>query len=152
MTHKMTSYLNSQKRHHAVEECIEAFFKYLTESDEYESEHRKTYLAKMKGLKNRNQVEQIDTMAMKNYLAGARSIVNLNPPVSASSLLENAVYHSSDTEALLSAVHHRHDRSGISSFSPVLFACLSFFCGPSAESVLPGPASVPLCQALPERL
>jgi hypothetical protein len=102
MTHKMTSYLNSQKRHHAVEECIEAFFKYLTESDEYESEHRKTYLAKMKGLKNRNQVEQIDTMAMKNYLAGARSIVNLNPPVSASSLLENAVYHSSDTEALLS--------------------------------------------------
>lgn len=102
MTHKMTSYLNSQKRHHAVEECIEAFFKYLTESDEYESEHRKTYLAKMKGLKNRNQVEQIDTMGMKNYLAGARSIVNLNPPVSASSLLENAVYHSSDTEALLS--------------------------------------------------
>ncbi len=98
MTHKMTS----QKRHHAVEECIEAFFNYLTESDDSNSEHRKTYLAKMKGLKNRNQVEQIDTMAMKNYLAGARSIVNLNPPISASSLLENALYHSSDTEALLS--------------------------------------------------
>jgi hypothetical protein len=51
----------------------------------------------------------LESLIIKDYLAGASSIVNLKPPVSTSSLLEKAAFHKSDREALLSDWHYVSD-------------------------------------------
>jgi len=88
MSNRIATYISSQekKRHNAIEACIEFLIKRITEHD-FGDKHRRTYRAKMEALENLKKVERIYTPTVEYYLAGASSIVNLTPPVSASSLL-----------------------------------------------------------------
>ncbi|HEC86099.1 MAG: hypothetical protein DRR08_08590 [Candidatus Parabeggiatoa sp. nov. 2] len=88
-----------KKRHNAIKACLEALIKAVKEHDE-SGENRQNYLAKLKALKKINEVESVYTPT--DYLAGASSIFNLNPQVSASSLLDDALFYQSDTQALQS--------------------------------------------------
>jgi hypothetical protein len=93
---------HEKKRRVATKACIEALKQCLTEPDK-NGKHHKIYLAKLKALKNLNEVEPIYTPTIQDYLAGASSIIDLSPQMSVSSLLDKVVFYKSDKEALLSA-------------------------------------------------
>lgn len=90
-----------KKRRHAIQGCIESLKKYITEPDK-NGEHHICYITNLKALKNTNETEAFYTPTIQDYLAGARSIFNLDPQMSASPLLDDALFHQSDREALRS--------------------------------------------------
>ena len=90
-----------KKRRNTIKGCIESLKKCLTKPNK-NGENHKIYLANLKTLKNINESDGFYTPTFQDYLTGASSIFNLNPQVSASSLLDDAIFHKSDIEALRS--------------------------------------------------
>jgi len=86
----------------ATKACIEALKQCLTESDK-NGKYHKIYQDKLQALKNIKETKPIYTPTLEDYLEGASSIIDLNPSVSASQLLDKAVFYKSDREAILSA-------------------------------------------------
>lgn len=87
------------KRRNAIKACIESLKKYIAEPDDKNGEH---HIGNLKTLKNINEAEVVYTPTFQDYLAGASSIFNLNPQMSASALLDEAPFQQSDREALRS--------------------------------------------------
>jgi len=92
---------HDKKRRNTIKGCIESLKKYLTEPDQ-NGKNPQVYRANLKTLKDINESEVFYTPTFQDYLAGASSIFNLNPQESASSLLDDAIFHQSDLEALRS--------------------------------------------------